>query len=460
MNSLSGQSIAAGLFLSVLISIPGRAELAVAELWPPNQSVGVCADTPLRLTFNAPPVLGNRGKITIYRATDNKPVDVLDLSAAGYTGNFGGKLLHYEPIQIGGSVAFLNLSSHILGPNGTYYITVEPGAFKDGSGNEFAGFTNDAAWHFATREALPRDRTRLVVAADGTGDFCTPQGAVDYVSDDNHLPVEIFIRKGVYDGMVYVMRDKSRIHFTGEDRKGTIITGRNNDRFNSGRINRAVVNVDADDFVLENMTVRNTTPYHGSQAEALRISGNRCVLQNADFCSFQDTLLLSGRVYVTNCYVEGDVDFIWGQGVVFFDRCEIKAVHSGYYVQSRNPAENCGYVFSHCQLTESPGVEKCLLARIDANRFPCSQVAFINCQMGSQVPPVGWEAKGTNTSHLRFQEFHSTDLQGKPVDVSQRLPVSRQLTKREADALSNPAKVLSYQETWHPGVPSVPRSEQ
>jgi hypothetical protein len=80
--------------------------------------------------------------------------------------------------------------------------------------------------------------------------------------------------------------------------------------------------------------------------------------------------------------------------------------------------------------------------------------------MGSQVPPVGWEAKGTNTSHLRFQEFHSTDLQGKPVDVSQRLPVSRQLTKREADALSNPAKVLSYQETWHPGVPSVPRSEQ
>ena len=46
MNSLSGQSIAAGLFLSVLISIPGRAELAVAELWPTNQSVGVCVTRP------------------------------------------------------------------------------------------------------------------------------------------------------------------------------------------------------------------------------------------------------------------------------------------------------------------------------------------------------------------------------------------------------------------------------
>ena len=201
-------------------------------------------------------------------------------------------------------------------------------------------------WRFATRAAPPRGRTRVVVAADGTGDFCTPQGAVDYVSDDNHLPVEIFIRKGIYEGMVYIMRDKSHLHFIGEDRKNTIITGRNNDRFNPGRINRAVVNVDADDFVLENMTVRNTTPYRGSQAEALRVNGNRCVLQNADFCSYQDTLLLSGRVYATNCYVEGDVDLIWGQGVVFFDRCEIKAVHSGYYVQARNPTENCGYVFS------------------------------------------------------------------------------------------------------------------
>ncbi len=156
MNSLFVQSVARGLFLSFLISVPGRAELAVTELWPTNQSEGVCIDTPLRLTFNEPPVLGNQGKIIIFRATDNKPVDVLDLSAAGHTGNFGGKLLHYEPIQIESNGVSLKLHSHALKPNGTYYITVEPGVFKDGTGSEFGGITNDTMWQFTTREALPR----------------------------------------------------------------------------------------------------------------------------------------------------------------------------------------------------------------------------------------------------------------------------------------------------------------
>jgi pectin methylesterase-like acyl-CoA thioesterase len=273
---------------------------------------------------------------------------------------------------------------------------------------------------------------------------------VDYVSDDNQLPVEIFARKGVYYGMIYVMPDKAHIHFTGEDRKGTIIAGRNNDRLNAGRIGRSLVSVDANDFILENMTVHNTTPYRGSQAEALRVNGDRCILRNDDFYSFQDTLLLSGRVYVTDCYIEGDVDFIWGQGTVFFDQCEIRAVHNGYYLQSRNPGDKAGYIFNKCKLTAAAETQRCLLARIDVDRFPYSQAAFINCQMGAHVPPVGWEAKGADTNHLQFVEFHSTDAQGKLVDVSQRLPASRQLSEAEAVELSDPAKVFARQDSWNP----------
>jgi pectin methylesterase-like acyl-CoA thioesterase len=173
-------------------------------------------------------------------------------------------------------------------------------------------------------------------------------------------------------------------------------------------------------------------------------------LRNDAFYSYQDTLLLSGRVYATNCHVEGDVDFVWGQGSVFFDQCELKAVHNGYYLQARNPAERPGYVFFKCKLTAAPGVQRCLLARIDSDRFPFSQAAFIDCQIGAQVPPVGWEAKGTNVSHLRFGEFHSTDPEGRPVNVSRRHPASRQLSKPEATALSDPAKALSYLRPWNP----------
>jgi pectin methylesterase-like acyl-CoA thioesterase len=438
--------------LIYLVLIPGLcgAEPAVTNLWPASQAFDICADTPLRLTFNQPVVLGGGGKIAVFRAVDNKRADELDLSAAGFTNNFGGKTLRCDPIRIEGNVVLVQLHSHALNSGASYYVNIDPGAFKDEGGNEFGGFTNDSRWKFSTRAALPRGRTNLVVAADGTGDFCTPQGAVDYVPDDNQLPVEIFFRKGVYEGMVYIAPDKGRIHFIGEDRKGTIITGRNNDRLNSGRIGRALVCVDANDFVLENMTLHNTTPHGGSQAEALCVKSDRCVLRNDDFYSFQDTLLLSGRVYATNCYIEGDVDFIWGQGGVFFDQCEIKAVHNGYYLQARNPEERPGYVFFHCKLTAAPGVAKCLLARIDADRFPYSQAEFINCQMGAQVPSFGWEAKGTNVSHLRFGEYHSTDAQGEPVDVSRRHPASRQLSESEALELSDPAKVLSHQHPWNP----------
>jgi hypothetical protein len=459
MNHRSAKPVFFLLIFSVLISNWCRAELAVTNLFPASPSANVCSDAPLRLTFNQPVVLGTTGKIAVYRASDNKLADAFDLSDAGFTNNFGGKTLRYDPIRIAGSVVSVDLHSRALNPGESYYVNIEPGVFKSESGDVFGGFTNNSAWQFSTRAALSRGRTNLIVAADGTGDFCTPQGAVDYVPDDNQLPVEIFLRKGVYDGMIYIAPDKSRIHFIGEDRKGTIIAGRNNDRLNSGRIGRALVSVDANDFALENMTVHNTTPYRGSQAEALRVNGDRCMLRNDDFHSFQDTLLLSGSVYATNCYVEGDVDFIWGQGGVFFDRCEIKAVHNGYYVQARNPAERPGYVFFRCKLTAAPGVATCLLARIDADRFPCSQAAFINCQMGAQVPPAGWEATGANVSHLRFGEFHSTGAQGKPVDVSQRHPASRQLTEAEADELSDPAKVLSYHHPWNPGSTSATKAQ-
>jgi pectin methylesterase-like acyl-CoA thioesterase len=450
MNLRRANPFLAGFIILGFITSWCRAELAVTNFFPAAGAVNVCADTPLRLTFNEPVLLGKSGRIEIYHAGDGRLADAFDLAAAGFTNNFGGKTMRYDAVQVSGNVAQVELHSRALDPGENYYVKIEPGVFLDPASNTFAGLTNNTAWTFSTRIALPRGRTNLTVASDGTGDFCSPQGAVDYISDDNQLPVRIFVRKGVYDGLVYIAPDKSRIQLLGEDRKETIITGRNNDRLNSGRIGRALMSVDANDFVLENITLHNLTPYHGSQAEALRVNGDRCVLRNDDFRSFQDTVLLSGSVYVTNCYIEGDVDFIWGQGAVFFDRCEIKALHNGYYLQARNPADRPGYVFFRCNLTAAPGVAKCVLARIDANRFPFSEAEYIDCQMGAQVPRIGWEVKGTNTAHLRFGEFHSTDADGKPLDTSLRQAASRQLTETEAAELSDPAKVLSWHRPWNP----------
>jgi pectin methylesterase-like acyl-CoA thioesterase len=374
--------------------------------------------------------------------------DSIDVAESIFTNNVGGKTLRYDPIQLAGGKVLISLHSRALAPGQTYCVNIDSGVFKDKTGAEIPGLTNDSAWTFSTRAALPPGRAQLVVAPDNTGDFCTVQGAIDYIPDDNQTSVTISVRNGVYDGLIYIPPYKSHIQIIGEDRRKTILEGRNNDHLNRGRLGRALFSVDANDFTLENVTLHNTTPYHGSQAEALAVKSDHCLLRNDDFYSFQDTLMLSGSVYVTNCYVEGDVDFIWGQGTAFFDRCELRAVHRGYYVQARNPKDRHGYIFSHCKLTAPEGIAGCVLARIDTDRFPCSEAAFLHCQMGPQIRPDGWDIKGTNLTHLGFEEFGSVDADGKLLDVSKRNPAARQLSDQEAAALSDPANALSHAFTW------------
>src|SRR5206468_3054289 len=125
-------------------------------------------------------------------------------------------------------------------------------------------------------------------------------------------------------------------------------------------------------------------------------------------------------------------DYVWGYGTACFERCELRTMHDGYIVQARNPAGRSGYIFFDCKLTAAPDVKKCWLARIGTDRFPASQVAFIRCAMGPHILPAGWQVTGEAGEELRFKEFASTDLDGKPLDVSQRDAAAKQLTPEQA----------------------------
>src|SRR4029450_2991525 len=118
------------------------------------------------------------------------------------------------------------------------------------------------------------------------------------------------------------------------------------------------------------------------QSETLRVEGGaRTIVRNATIRGLQDTLLMSGQVYVTNSIVEGNVDFIWGNGVVYFDHCESKDVaRKGYNVQARNDIGAIGYVFVDCNLTAEAGITGHVLARTDKNNHvPGSMVAYVDC---------------------------------------------------------------------------------
>ncbi|MEO5914489.1 MAG: pectinesterase family protein [Luteolibacter sp.] len=441
--------LASGALL--LTARPSHAELSLTRRNPSSGATAVCPDTPLGFTFNENVALGTAGQVKVIRNSDGKVVDTVDVAGNPQTNSYGIKQLHYEPFRIEGATVTVQLHSHVLDAEAAnaFSIVVDPGVFQSASGEKFPGISN-GNWQFATRPPLPKGKTRIEVAPDDHGDFRTLQGAVDYVPEDNQTPFEIHIRNGTYDSITSLGPGRNRIRLIGEDRKKTILSGRNNDKLNPGRMGRPFLSVDSDDVTIKNLTLRNTTPYAGSQAEALRMEGLRCTVRNCDITSYQDTLLLNGSIYVADCYIEGDVDFIWGHGTTFFEDCELKAMHDGYYVTSRNPADKFGFIFSNCKLTAAPGVKKNWLARIDADRFPDSAVAFINCRMGPHIPDAGWLITGNDTSRLRFQEFNSTTPDDKPLDISHRHAASHQLTATEAATLADANKVLSAKEIWKP----------
>ena len=433
--------------------------LTVSQKWPTGD--GACVDTPLRLTFSGPVRMGGAGKIVIYRESDHVVADTLDLAAGSFTDILNGKPLRYDAIVVDGNCAVIHFHAHVLHYGEHYLVTVDPQVFLDEQGQPFSGVTEKEGWTFTVRAAPAKALDRRVVAVDGTGDFCTVQGAIDDITIPNTQKAVIFIKAGAYDGLIRVGTGVDHVCLVGEDRTKAILTGLNNDKWNPSVSQRALIGVEGNDFVMQNLTVRNRTPYKGSQAEAVWVNADRCVLRDDDFYSFQDTLCLNGRVYLANCYVEGDVDFIWGYGAVFLDQCEIHAVHNGYFVQARNPASKPGYIFSKCKLTCSDEVKKCYLARIDPAAFPASQAAFLRCSMGPGIPPEGWllnapkgAPKGSVVAaagpQLQFEEGQSVDLQSKPLDVSHRLAGSRQLTEAEAAAWSDPAKVLAGTDQWNP----------
>ncbi|HEY9285837.1 MAG TPA: pectinesterase family protein [Pyrinomonadaceae bacterium] len=448
---------------------------------PAANAAGVNIDAPLVITFDQTPKAGTGGKIRVYNAADNSLVDTVDLGIDANTGihapgpqsarSIGGSSwqFNYHPVIVEGNSARIYTKTN-LAYGQTYYVTVEPGAITDAGGAPFVGVSDPAAWTFSTKQSGPAvGATELVVAADGTGDFSTVQGAIDFVPVNNAQPVVINVRRGTYTEIVYVRSNKRFVTVRGEDRNESIIQYANNENLNTGSSPRAAFGVDAPDFTLENVTVVNTTTRFNSenrtrQSEAFRGNNDRILLNRVNLKSFQDTLLLQSQTnqggFVNESYIEGDIDFLWGTGAVYFRNSELRMVNSNaYYTQIRNGAGKNGYVFVNSRFTAAPNVTGAYLTRIDPDQFPHSQVVLIDSVLGAHVRPDAWRlddnARDGFTAPLtqagypnvRFWEYNSRDEAGNAVDTSQRHPISRQITTEEADFWRNPANVLGG---WEP----------
>jgi hypothetical protein len=193
----------------------------------------------------------------------------------------------------------------------------------------------------------------------------------------------------------------------------------------------------AADIHLENLTITNGTPQGGSQAEALLIYNNglRCVVDNCDIKSRQDTILINANTsqgYFNNCRVVGNFDYIWGVGVGYFNNCVFHTItnnlSSSYNLTAArtqtsgsqsaatpwvNPNGTTfsayGFSFVYCTFEADPGVTNITLAGSNGTAGGLDSWALSRFDIGAYVGPVGL----SNT--YVFWQYSNTDLAGNPI---------------------------------------------
>jgi pectinesterase len=294
-----------------------------------------------------------------------------------------------------------------------------------------------------------------VVAADGSGRFKSIQEAINAAPQTSSAtePWTIHVRPGNYHEIVYVQREKHFVRLVGDDPLATTISYGlyaslpGQDGKPIGTFHTPTVWIDADDFVMENLTVANSAGAVG-QALALRVDGDRVSFLRCRFLGWQDTILANrGRQYFGRCTVQGAVDFIFGGATSFFDRCEIDCVGNGYITAASTPAgQPFGLVFSRCTISGLGGVQTYL----GRPWRPYADVVFLNTQMSAVVRPAGWhnwnQPEREKTS--RFVEFGSY---GPGANTPARAAWSKTLPAPEATEVG-PESVLSGTDHWKPPV--------
>jgi polygalacturonase len=315
--------------------------------------------------------------------------------------------------------------------------------------------------------AMPEDKT-FYVAASGTGDYYSIQRAIDVAPPEGGV---ISIAPGVYRETLKISKPNIRLRSPYSDAKKTVIVFDKSAGTAGGTFNSATVEVRADNFSAENLTFANdfnaTHPQEpqGSQALALLVTGDRAVFRNMRFLGNQDTLYAASksctppggqscapaRQYFSDSYIEGNVDFIFGDGKAVFENCEIHSTaHSIGYVTAQgkhDPDQDSGFVFNHCKLTAAAGVDNVWLGR---PWRPYATVVFLNSEMGGHIQAPGWREWHPGETHSIETAFYAEyNSSGPGAHAGQRDPHTKLLTAAEA-ARFETKRFLAGADGWDP----------
>lgn len=283
-------------------------------------------------------------------------------------------------------------------------------------------FTNTKAQTLAAELEAVAD---IVVDINGTGDYTSVQAALSAVPDSSSTWTVVFVKKGFYYEKVILRPEKEKVILVGENVDSTIISY---DDHGDGSLpghtfSSYSFRADAHDFQAYNITFENTNVT--SQAVAYHSNGDRQILFHCKIVSNQDTYFDNFRTrrYMKDCYIEGDVDFIFGWGVTLFDSCHIHANDPGYLTAAATPEHyEFGYVIKHSVVTVRDGGSWSV--SLGRPWFDYANTIFFECWLPQRIIGAGWSPWGGRENTCIYREYNNF---GPGSDITNRADWSSQL---------------------------------
>ncbi|KAK0203264.1 pectinesterase [Desarmillaria ectypa] len=284
----------------------------------------------------------------------------------------------------------------------------------------------------------------VVVRASGaaSGEYSTVQAAVDSLADDGTDQV-IFIYEGTYTEQVYIHREgqttiMGQTSDTSSYASNTVTITHSLSLANADDDDSTgTLRVHKDDFALYNVNVKNTFGKASTNGQALALSayGTNHGYYGVGFYSYQDTVLAqTGNQFYGSCYIEGAVDYIFGQYArAYFHQNTLASVGAGAITASgRSSSDGVSlYVINESTITTGSSATTSLKGLVYLGRpwaayaryvVQCStliircqpranRVVYTSCSLGDLINSAGWEewsSSSPNTDGVTFAEYNSS----------------------------------------------------
>ncbi|WP_217254212.1 pectinesterase family protein [Streptomyces sp. AC602_WCS936] len=333
--------------------------------------------------------------------------------------------------------------------------------------------------HLFGRYGSPADRRTpktLYVDPHGRGDFTSVQAAVTAAEGGGWTLV---LAPGTYRETVSVAADRTDATWIGasHDPRDVVIvydnaagTPKPDGSGNYGTSGSATTTVRADGFTAHRITFANDwlradhPDFSGTQAVAIKVQGDRSAFHHCRFLGHQDTLYADtrdlghfARQYFAHCYVEGDVDFVFGRATAVYEGCHFRtllrtdlsgAPYGFVFAPSTAGANPRGYLVTRGRITSEAPDGYYKLARpwvpsSDTTARPMLTVRQTRLGAGiDAVAPYADMRDAHPWQEQRFAEYRNTGP-GAAVTVPENRP---QLTRAEATAHTRQA----YLGDWRP----------